>query len=318
MDGALPLAGRVAVVTGAANGLGRAESLALARAGARLVLNDLPSDATEAAAAEITAAGGQAVVAAGDVGDVGEWSTGEHLLAAALDAYGRLDILVNNAGVLRDRMIFSMSEQEWDTVLRVHLHGHFVTSRFATAYWREQSKQAGGPVYARIVNTSSEAFLLGSAGQPNYAAAKAGIAALTVTTARSCARYGVRANAICPRARTAMTAGLMGPPPAAGAVDPLAPEHVAPLVVYLASPAAETINGEVFAVHGGVAAVLEPPRIRETFQAASSDGMWTLESVHEALGQAFPGTPTSPREQASRARTPWRWPRRPSDSRRPG
>ena len=136
------------------------------------------------------------------------------------------------------------------------------------------------------MNTSSEAFLLGSIGQPNYAAAKAGIAALTVTTARSCARYGVRANAICPRARTAMTAELMGPPPD-GAVDPLAPEHVAPLVVYLASPAAETINGEVFVVHGGVAAVMEPPRIRTVFHAASPDGMWTLESVHAALSPAF-------------------------------
>ena len=283
MDDLLSLDGRVAVVTGAGAGLGRAEALGLARAGARLVLNDLASGAVEAVAAEITAADGQAVVAAGDVG---EWSTGERLLAAALEAYGRLDILVNNAGVLRDRMIFSMSEPEWDTVLRVHLRGHFVTTRFATAWWREQSKQAGGPVYARVVNTSSEAFLLGSAGQPNYAAAKAGIAALTVTTARSCARYGVRANAICPRARTAMTAGLMGPAPSSGSVDPLAPEHVAPLVVYLASPAGEALNGEVFVVHGGVAAVMEPPRIRATFQASefgSPDGMWTLESVGQAL-----------------------------------
>ncbi len=159
------------------------------------------------------------------------------LVTAALDSYGQLDIVVNNAGVLRDRMVFTMSEQEWDQVIRVHLRGHFVTTRFATAHWRERSKAAGAPVYARIVNTSSEAFLLGSAGQPNYAAAKAGIAALTVTTARSCARYGVRANAICPRARTAMTADLMGAPPD-GAVDPLAPRHVAPLVVYLSSPAA--------------------------------------------------------------------------------
>jgi 3-oxoacyl-[acyl-carrier protein] reductase len=176
-----------------------------------------------------------------------------------------------------------MSPDEWDTVLRVHLRGHFINTRLATAYWRDQSKQADGPVYGRIINTSSEAFLLGSAGQPNYAAAKAGIAALTVTTARSCIRYGVRANAICPRARTAMTADLMGPAPAAGEVDPLAPEHVAPLVVYLASPAAEAITGEVFVVHGGVAAVMDPPRMRAVFRSDAPDGMWTLESVERAL-----------------------------------
>jgi 3-oxoacyl-[acyl-carrier protein] reductase len=287
MDEALAIAGRVAIVTGAGNGLGRAESLALARAGALLALNDLPGQAEEVAA-EIGAAGGQAVVVAGDVAD---WATGEKLLATALERYGRLDIVVNNAGVLRDRMVFTMSEQEWDLIIRVHLRGHFVTTRLATAYWRDASKQAGGPVYARIVNTSSEAFLLGSAGQPNYAAAKAGIAALTVTTARSCARYGVRANAICPRARTAMTAELMGPAPA-DAVDPLAPEHVAPLVVYLASPAAETINGEVFVVHGGVAAVMEPPRVRSVFRASGTpDGMWTLDAVAAALGPAFADRP---------------------------
>ena len=207
---------------------------------------------------------------------------------------------MNNAGVLRDRMVFTMSSGEWDLVLRVHLRGHFVTTRFATAHWREQSKAAGGPVYGRIVNTSSEAFLLGSAGQPNYAAAKAGIAALTVTTARSCGRYGVRANAICPRARTAMTADLMGAAPE-GAVDPLAPEHVAPLVVYLASPAAAGVNGEVFVVHGGVAAVMEPPRIRATFLAAehgSADGMWTLDSVHRALGPVFAGSAGGPPDAA--------------------
>ncbi|HTZ27112.1 MAG TPA: SDR family oxidoreductase, partial [Streptosporangiaceae bacterium] len=187
--------------------------------------------------------------------------------------------------VLRDRMIFSMSADEWDLVLRVHLRGHFVTTRHATAYWRDASKQAGAPVYARIVNTSSEAFLLGSSGQPNYAAAKAGITTLTVVTARSCGRYGVRANAICPRARTDMTADLMGEAPDA-AVDPLAPEHVAPLVVYLSSPAAAEITGEVFVVHGGVAAVMEPPRIRTVFLAnehGSADGMWSLDSVASAL-----------------------------------
>ncbi|HEX5294798.1 MAG TPA: SDR family NAD(P)-dependent oxidoreductase [Streptosporangiaceae bacterium] len=282
MAGTPVLDGKVAIVTGAGQGLGRAEALGLAGAGARLVLNDLPGDAVQAVAAQITAGGGEAVVAAGDIGS---WGTGEDLLAAAVQAYGGLDILVNNAGLLRDRMIFSMTPQEWDQVLRVHLRGHFVTSRFATAWWRDRSKQLGRPVYGRIVNTSSEAFLLGSAGQPNYAAAKAGIVALTVTTARSCARYGVRANAICPRARTAMTAGRMGAAPDA-AVDPLAPEHVAPLVVYLASPAAGEINGEVFVVHGGVAAVMDPPRVRATFRAAdhgSADGTWTLDAVAGAL-----------------------------------
>jgi NAD(P)-dependent dehydrogenase (short-subunit alcohol dehydrogenase family) len=288
------LDGRTAIVTGAGNGLGRAEAIALAADGARVVLNDLPGPAVHETADEITAAGGQVLV---HEGDIGEWQTGQDLVAAAIAAFGGLDILVNNAGVLRDRMIFSMSADEWDLVLRVHLRGHFVTTRHATAYWRDASKQAGGPVYARIVNTSSEAFLLGSAGQPNYAAAKAGITTLTVVTARSCGRYGVRANAICPRARTDMTADLMGVAPD-GTADPLAPEHVAPLVVYLSSPAAAGITGEVFVVHGGVAAVMEPPRIRTVFLAnehGSADGMWSLESVASALapmaasGTAKPG-----------------------------
>ncbi len=288
MTDGLTLDGRTAIVTGAGNGLGRAEAIALARAGARVVLNDLPGPAVQDTADEIAAAGGQAVVQAGDIG---EWSTGEALVATALGSFGSLDILVNNAGLVRDRMIFTMSAEEWDLVLRVHLRGHFVTSRHATAYWREASKKAGAPVYARVVNTSSEAFLLGSPGQPNYAAAKAGITALTVTTARSCARYGVRANAICPRARTDMTVDLMGAAPDA-AVDPLAPEHVTPLVVYLASPAAAGINGVVFVVHGGVAAVMEPPRIRTVFLAAehgSADGMWSLDAVRSALGPMSAG-----------------------------
>jgi NAD(P)-dependent dehydrogenase (short-subunit alcohol dehydrogenase family) len=277
------LDGRSAIVTGAANGLGRAEAVALAAQGAAVVLNDLPGPAVHAVAEEITGAGGRAIVCAGDIG---EWSTGEAMLAAALESFGGLDIVVNNAGVLRDRMVFTMSPDEWDLVLRVHLRGHFIGTRLATAYWRDRAKQAGGPVYGRIINTSSEAFLLGSAGQPNYAAAKAGIAALTVTTARSCARYGVRANAICPRARTAMTADLMGAAP--DGVDPLAPEHVAPLVTYLAGPDGAAINGEVFVVHGGVAAVMDPPRIRTVFRTAD-DGMWTLGSVARAIGPAFTG-----------------------------
>ncbi len=283
------LDGRVAIVTGAANGLGRAEAVALAAAGARLVLNDLDGNAVDAVAADIRAAAGTVTISAGDIG---EWETAQQLLATALREYGQLDIVVNNAGVLRDRMIFSMSPEDWDVVLRTHLRGHFLTSRVATAYWREQSKQTGGPVYARIINTSSEAFLLGSSGQPNYSAAKGGITALTLTTARSCARYGVRANAICPRARTAMTGDVMGAAPEDGP-DPLGPQYVAPLVTYLASPAAAAINGEVFIVHGGVAAVMAPPTVRATFLASqhgSPDGMWTLASVADA----FAGFETGP------------------------
>jgi NAD(P)-dependent dehydrogenase (short-subunit alcohol dehydrogenase family) len=282
MDG-LRLDGRVAVVTGAGAGLGRAEALGLAGAGARLVLNDVSETAVREVAEEIAAAGGEAVVCPGDVG---EWSTGPALVRCAVDAFGGLDILVNNAGVLRDRMVFTMSDQEWDLVLRVHLRGHFITTRFATAYWRDRSKTTGDPVYARIVNTSSEAFLLGSAGQPNYAAAKAGIVALTLATARSCARYGVRANVICPRARTAMTIDLMGRGPD-DAPDPLSPSHVAPLVVYLAGPAAARITGEVFVVHGDVAAVLAPPTVRAAVRSGAG-GSWSVDGLHEAFGPLFP------------------------------
>lgn len=282
MDG-FGLDGAVAVVTGAGAGLGRAEALGLAAAGARLVLNDLPGAAVEAVAGEVTSAGGEAVVCSGDIS---EWTTGEALLAAALDSYGRLDVVVNNAGVLRDRMVFSMSEEDWDLVLRVHLRGHFVTTRIATAYWRRRSKDTGAPVYGRIVNTSSEAFLLAPPGQPNYAAAKAGIVALTAATARGCARYGVRANAICPRARTAMTADLMGPAPSSGA-DPFAPEHVAPLVTYLAGPAARRINGEVFVVHGGMVAVLAPPTVRATFRTEGGRS-WSPAALNTVLEKVFP------------------------------
>ena len=274
------LDGKVALITGGARGMGKSHVRHFVAEGARVVFGDVLDDKGAAVAAGL---GEQSCrYLHQDVTSEDDWAAA---VALVVEVFGRLDVLVNNAGVLRDRMIFSMSAQEWDLVIRVHLRGHFVTTRLATAYWREARKAAGHPVYARIVNTSSEAFLLGSVGQPNYAAAKAGIAALTVTTARSCARYGVRANAICPRARTAMTAELMGPAP--GGVDPLAPEHVAPLVVYLASPAAETINGEVFVVHGGVAAVMDPPTIRTAFHASSPDGMWTLRSVHAALSPAF-------------------------------
>jgi NAD(P)-dependent dehydrogenase (short-subunit alcohol dehydrogenase family) len=281
------LDGRVAVVTGAGQGLGAAEARALAAAGARLILNDLPGDALDAVVEQIRADGGEAVARPGDVAD---WATGEALVKTAVDTFGGLDVLVNNAGVLRDRMIFSMSEQEWDTVIRVHLRGHFVTTRFATAWWRERAKATGRPGYARIVNTASEAFLLGSAGQPNYAAAKGGIVSLTLATARGSFKHGVRANAICPRARTSMTGQLMGPAP--DGPDPMAPERVAPLVVHLAGPSGERITGEVFVVHGDVVAVLGPPTVRAVFHAAG--GQWTAAELDAALSTEFADDPPRP------------------------
>jgi NAD(P)-dependent dehydrogenase (short-subunit alcohol dehydrogenase family) len=283
------LSGKTAIVTGAGAGLGRAEALALAAAGAFVVINDA-ADTVHDVAAEIVADGGRAVAV---TGDIGAWETCSELVRTCQLEAGGLDIVVNNAGVLRDRMVFSMSAEEWDLVLRVHLRGHFMMTRLATAWWRSSSKEAGGPVYGRIINTSSEAFLLGSPGQPNYAAAKAGITALTVATARACARYGVRANAICPRARTAMTVSLMGSGPADGP-DPLDPAYVAPLVVYLASPAASSINGEVFVVHGGVCAVMNPPSVRSVFRSSAPDGMWSVDAVASALDGAFDGDGLTP------------------------
>ncbi len=278
----LRLDGRTAIVTGAGQGLGRAEALAFAAAGAKVVVNDVRGGAAPVVA-EIEALGGQAV---GHDGDVSDWSVAERLVDTAVEAFGGLDILVNNAGILRDRMIFNISEEEWDSVLGVHLKGHAAMTRFATAHWRDQSKAAGGEVYARIINTSSEAFLFGSGGQPNYAAAKAGITALTVATAKSCGRYGVRANAICPRARTQMTAHVFGEAPA-GEADPLGPEHVAPLVTYLASPAAAGISGQVFVAYGPMVALASAPAVEKRFDA--SGPAWTAADLDGALGSYFSG-----------------------------
>ncbi len=274
------LAGKSALVTGAGAGLGRAEALALSSAGAAVVVNDYDAAAAHAVVDEIVAAGGQATAAPGDVSS---WDVARQLVETAVSAYGQLDILVNNAGVLRDRTIFNISEQEWDTVIGVHLKGHAGTSRFATAHWRDRSKASGEPVYGRVVNTSSEAFLFGSGGQPNYAAAKAGIVALTLATAKSCARYGVRANALCPRARTAMTAAVFGTAPEG--VDPLGVEHVAPLVTYLASPAAEAINGQVFVAYGPMVALATAPGVERRFDATGAT--WTLAELAETLGSHF-------------------------------
>jgi NAD(P)-dependent dehydrogenase (short-subunit alcohol dehydrogenase family) len=279
----LSLAGRTALVTGAGQGLGRAEALALSAAGARVVVNDYDGDTAASVGKEIEAAGGEAVAAQGNVA---EWATAESLVRTAVDAFGSLDVLVNNAGILRDRMIFNISEEEWDSVLAIHLKGHAAMTHFATAHWREQSKAAGAAVYARVVNTSSEAFLFGSGGQPNYAAAKSGIVALTVATAKSCSRYGVLANAICPRARTQMTAGVFGEAPA-GQPDPLSPDHVAPLVAYLASPAAERITAQVFVVYGGMVVHVSPPAVAQRWDAAG--GSWSADDLDATLGDYFAG-----------------------------
>ncbi|MFI7410044.1 3-oxoacyl-ACP reductase [Streptomyces sp. NPDC049627] len=294
----LPLEGLSAVVTGAGRGLGRAEALELARLGAAVVVNDYGQSGrdgsgeastgpAEEVAAEIRKAGGKALAHTGDVADFQQ--AGE-LVEGAIAEFGKLDILVNNAGILRDRMVFSMAEEEWDSVIRVHLKGHFNTIRFAAAHWRERSKAAGGPVYGRIVNTSSEAFLAGSAGQPNYAAAKGGIVGLTTSTALALAKYGVTANAICPRARTRMTedvfAGLERPE---DGLDPLAPEHVAPLVGYLASPAAARINGQLLVAHGGMVAVVERPRVQAKFD--SKQAAFTYDELDAVLGQHYAARP---------------------------
>ncbi|HEY0448077.1 3-oxoacyl-ACP reductase [Actinophytocola sp.] len=277
------LDGKVAIVTGAGAGLGRAEALALARAGADVVVNDVPGGTGGDTVEEIESLGAKAILVEGDVG---ESATATELTAAATERFGGLHVVVNNAGVLRDRMLFNMSDDEWDLVLRVHLRGHFLLSRNAAAYWRARAKASGGTTYGRVVNTASEAFLLGSEGQPNYAAAKAGIAALTLSTARALARYGVRANAICPRARTAMTAHVFGTAPEGtnpDGTDPLSPEHVAPLVAYLASPAADKVSGQVFVVYGGMVALLAPPAVEQRFDRP----IWTPEDLDTVVGGYF-------------------------------
>ncbi|MFQ5514556.1 MAG: SDR family NAD(P)-dependent oxidoreductase [Myxococcota bacterium] len=287
------LEGKVAIVTGAARGLGREEALALARLGSRVVVNDLgvmadgsgrDEEAARAVVDEIRSFGGEAVPQFGDVAD---WNDARSLIQTALDQFGSLEILINNAGFLRDRMIFNMSEEDFDSVVRVHLKGHFCTLRLATAHWRERSKSTGSPVYGRILSTASEAALFGSPGQPNYAAAKAGIVALTMGAAQAMLRYGVTANVIMPRARTRMTdsgitAELFAKPEQG--FDTFSPANVAPFAAYLASPLAERISGQLFIVYGTQVTVVGRPTLDTRFESTES---WTAASLHEQLGPHF-------------------------------
>jgi len=257
--------GRVVIVTGAGRGIGRGHALEFARQGAKVVVNDLGAEldgtgGSTGPAGEVVdairAAGGEAV-ANGD--DVADWEGAQRLVQTAVDSFGRLDVLVNNAGFLRDRMIVSTSEEEWDAVIRVHLKGHFAPTRFAAAYWREQQK-AGEPVDGRVINTSSGAGLMGSVGQGTYSAAKAGIAALTMVASAELGRYGVTANAIAPAARTRMTEAVFADTmaePDGDAFDAMAPENVAPLVVWLGSMESKGVTGRVFEVEGGILSVAD-------------------------------------------------------------
>jgi NAD(P)-dependent dehydrogenase (short-subunit alcohol dehydrogenase family) len=284
------LDGRVAVVTGAGRGLGREHALLFAAEGAKVVVNDLGTavdgsgdDRTpaEQVAAEIRSLGGEAVASSDDVAD---WQGGRRVVETALEAFGDLHVLVNNAGILRDRVLVNMTEEEWDSVIRVHLRGHFVPTRFAAAYWREQAK-AGREVNAAVVNTSSTSGLLGNPGQANYGAAKAGIAAFTVIVARELARYGVRVNAIAPAARTRMTEGTPGladivrQPAEPGRFDVWDPANVSPLVAWL-STASCPVSGEVFFVQGGRIARFEGWR---QGPAIEREGRWSVAELDAAM-----------------------------------
>jgi 3-oxoacyl-[acyl-carrier protein] reductase len=288
------LDGKVAIVTGAAAGLGRLHALGLAAEGARVVVNDLgvaadgsgrDDSAAQAVVDEIRGAGGEAVAHGGDVAD---FADAEGMIRTAIDTYGDLDILVNNAGFTRDGTIFNLSEEDFDSVMRVHVKGHFAPSKFAMSYWREKSKKEGGPVHARLLSTASESYMFAPPGQPNYSAAKAGIVSLTMGLAQLGLRYGVTANVVLPRARTRMT---MGGPTAAifqkpeEGFDHFAPENSSPLFVYLCTPQAERISGQVFIVWGQqVKLVGRPDPNAATFQ---TDAHWNLETLHAELGPHF-------------------------------
>ncbi|MFJ4465763.1 SDR family oxidoreductase [Streptomyces sp. NPDC088928] len=290
-------AGRVAVVTGAGRGLGRAHALAFAAEGARVVVNDLGVglDGSGGAAGpaqrvveEIRAAGGAAVAHHGDIATADGAAS---LVATALDSFGRLDTLVNNAGFLRDRMLVNLDEDDWDAVTRVHLRGHFLPLKHAAAHWRAEAK-AGRVPEARVVNTGSGAGLLGSVGQGGYSAAKAGIVALTLVAAAEMGRYGVQVNAIAPAARTRMTEETFAETMAApgeGAFDAMAPENVSPLVVWLGSAACAGVSGRVFEAEAGRITVMEGWRPGPT---ADKGARWSPAEAGAAVSELLAAAET--------------------------
>jgi NAD(P)-dependent dehydrogenase (short-subunit alcohol dehydrogenase family) len=275
----LNLARRVVVVTGAARGLGRAESIALARRGALVLAVDV-LDTTET----IKAIEGEGCQALGLQVDLVDRDSSESVVDAALEAYGQLDVLVNNAGILRDRMSFNLSEHDWNLVLAVNLSATFYLARAAIRYWREKYK-GGQRRGGTIVNTTSESGLFGNAGQANYAAAKAGVAALTRTLATEVERYGIRVNAIAPRARTPMSEGMGWKLPRTQCLDSFAPEHVGNVVAWLASDAARDVTGQVLVVHGAAIEVMQPWSVRHR---VAHHGAWNDEELLGLGDELFP------------------------------
>lgn len=288
------LNGKVAIITGAGRGLGREEALQLAKQGARVVISEVDRpDAVEAALAtveEIQAFGGEATLVRADAADTDDSA---RLFATALQTYGDVNIMVCNAGFCRDQTVFNMDDEQFDSVVRVHLRGHFVNMRNATKYWRERAK-SGEEVYGRLIATSSEAAIFGSAGQANYAAAKAGIIAMTMGAAQLMIKYGVTCNVIMPRARTDMTnagatAALFAAPEEG--FDTFDPANVAPLVGYLASPEASHISGELLVVWGGRVTIVQRPSLDVSFDNPAG-GRWTPQGLHESLSDYFTTTHT--------------------------
>jgi NAD(P)-dependent dehydrogenase (short-subunit alcohol dehydrogenase family) len=284
------LAGKVAIVTGAGRGIGRAHALALADAGAGVVVNDLGAalsgeghDDTPAqrVVEEIRAAGGDAVANAENVAD---FAGAGRLVEQAIERFGRLDILVNNAGILRDRMLVNMTEAEWDAVIAVHLKGHFAPTHHAAAHWRERSK-AGEELHARVINTSSPSGVFGNVGQANYGAAKAGIAGFTLITAQELHRYGVTVNCLAPNARTRMTEDTFDMTAPPEGFDPLDPANMAPVVVALCADEAQQITGQVFHVWGGAVNALVGWSAGELFETGER---WEADALLRELLDRFP------------------------------